>query len=156
MIRPCGLANIGPALFADAKLNNELWRQGLRGDLEMAGNLLDYRNTVNQDGNFLDPVASAERETVAAQVRYLLANREMKQLNLVHRYPEVSRRQCRRSRSPLIIMSATTIAFPFSPVLFILRHPLWSRCELDPGAPGSRRAGAPPDCMIAHRSDVGR
>ena len=42
MIRPCGLANIGPALFADAKLNNELWRQGLRGDLEMAGNLLDY------------------------------------------------------------------------------------------------------------------
>ena len=42
--------------------------------------------------------------------------------------------QCRRSRSPLIIMSATTITFPFSPVLFILRHPLWSRCE--PGSDG--------------------
>ena len=41
VIRPCGLANIWPALFADAKLNNELRRQGFREDLEMAGNLLD-------------------------------------------------------------------------------------------------------------------
>ena len=110
------------------------------------------RRVMRLKANFL----SVERETMAAQGRYLLANREMKQLNLVHGYAEVSRRQCRRSRSPLIIMSTTTVAFPFSPVLFILRHPLWLRCELDPGATGYRRAGTPPNCMIAHRSDVGR